>query len=159
MFTALLHRLRPRNAHSDESISLASRAECCPPPSAHGMAAWRIHVRQWLQLAGPVGAPCGPAAQRDPCTRGATLLQTVQQEFIDALADLQSQQAASLLNRIKVAHSLRELWHLRPEVFERVAIQHSQAEAELRLASLNRHFPTRAPRSGFGALDRTETGR
>ncbi len=33
-----------------------------------------------------------------------------------------------------------------------VAVEHSQAEAEARVASLNRHFPTRSPRSGFMPL-------
>jgi len=31
-------------------------------------------------------------------------------------------------------------------------VHHSQHEAERRLARLNRHFPTRSPRSGFAPL-------
>jgi hypothetical protein len=50
------------------------------------------------------------------------------------------------------ARSLRELWHLRSEVYRLVALQTSQSEAERRLADLNHHFPTRAPRSGFAPL-------
>ena len=49
--------------------------------------------------------------------------------------------------------SLRELWHLRAEVFSLVSLQHSQHAADTRLAQLNRHFPSRSPRSGFGALE------
>ena len=45
------------------------------------------------------------------------------------------------------ARSLRELWHLRAEVYNAVAIQFNQYEAEQRLSRLNRHFPTRAPRA------------
>jgi hypothetical protein len=32
-------------------------------------------------------------------------------------------------------------------------VAHSQHQAELRLGQLNRHFPTRAPRSGFVPLE------
>ena len=40
-----------------------------------------------------------------------------------------------------------------PEVFKLVALHFSQAEAQCRLDRLNRHFPTRSPRSGFAPLD------
>ena len=52
-----------------------------------------------------------------------------------------------------VAKSMRELWHLRAEVFALVSLELSQLEADRRLAALNRHFPTRAPRSGFVGLN------
>lgn len=58
-----------------------------------------------------------------------------------------------LQQRINIARSLHELWHLRPEVFKLVALRYSQGEAQSRLDRLNRHFPTRAPRSGFGAFE------
>ena len=45
-----------------------------------------------------------------------------------------------------------QLWHLRAELYHVVAVYHSQHEAERRLAELNGHFPTRAPRSGFVPL-------
>ena len=54
---------------------------------------------------------------------------------------------------VYVVQFLRELWHLRSELFRQVALQHSQFEAEQRLSRLNRHFPTRAPRSGFAPLN------
>jgi len=69
------------------------------------------------------------------------------------LQDIRTQQVGVLQVRIRVAHSMRELWHLRPEVFRLVALHFSQAEAQCRLDRLNRHFPTRSPRSGFAPLE------
>jgi hypothetical protein len=63
-----------------------------------------------------------------------------------------SDRAIELRGLIRGARSLRELWHLRAEVYNAVAVQTSQLDAETRLARLNKHFPTRAPRSGFAAL-------
>ena len=54
--------------------------------------------------------------------------------------------------RVQQAHSLRELWHLRSDVYNTVALAHSQGEAEARLLLINQHFPTRAPRSQFAPL-------
>jgi len=54
--------------------------------------------------------------------------------------------------RINATHSLRELWHLRAEIYRLVGVAHRQSEADTRVALLNRHFPTRAPRSQFGGL-------
>ena len=51
--------------------------------------------------------------------------------------------------RVRIARSLRDLWHLRPEVFRLVALRHSQAEAHQRLDRLNRHF--RRARRGRGS--------
>ena len=42
--------------------------------------------------------------------------------------------------------------NLRADLFRAVSVVHSQTEAENRLLLLNRHFPTRAPRSQFSAL-------
>ena len=63
-----------------------------------------------------------------------------------------SEAASTLCMRIGQARTLRELWHLRAELYNVVALHHSQQEAERRLAELNRHFPTRAPRSQLAPL-------
>jgi hypothetical protein len=73
-------------------------------------------------------------------------------EFLAMLADLQGGDVLQLRERIQRARSLRELWHLRTDVFRVVAVQHDQLEAEERVAWLNRYFPTRSPRSAFGGL-------
>ena len=54
---------------------------------------------------------------------------------------------AAGVERIHQARSLRDLWHLRADVFRLIAIHHNQQEAEARLLALNRHFPTRTPRT------------
>jgi hypothetical protein len=73
-------------------------------------------------------------------------------EFLAMLADLHGGDTLMLRERVRRAGSLRELWHLRADVFSVVAVQRDQAEAEDRLVWLARYFPTRSPRSAFGGL-------
>ncbi len=61
---------------------------------------------------------------------------------------IRKQQAQLALDRIAVTRSLHELWHFRGEVFGEVSRRHDQAEAERRLAALDRHF---VPRSALAA--------
>ena len=70
-------------------------------------------------------------------------------DFQHAMADLCSAEANGLRQRVAVARSLRELWHLRTELYGLVARHLSQAQAEQRLALVNRHFPvgTRSPKT------------
>jgi hypothetical protein len=76
----------------------------------------------------------------------------VRTEFLASLADVDSDDAEDLRLRIQNARSLRDLWHTRAELFRLLGVTHSESEAEQRLLLLNRHFPTRAPRSQFAAL-------
>lgn len=117
------------------------RLQACPPSLREAPESWLRRV--WLWLAAP--APQDP---EPPFGR----LGGVRDDFLGALADVERDAAIPLRRRIELSRSLRELWHLRAEVYRLVAVQHSQAEAEARLADLNRHFPTRAPRSGFAPL-------
>ncbi len=119
----------------------ALRVEVTPPSLRHApSSAWQ-RLLFWLL------APA-PHESAPPLTR----LPAVQGDFRACLTDLEHGDAVGLRRRIDGACTLRELWHLRPEVYRLVALQHSQWEAERRVASLNRHFPTRAPRSGFAPL-------
>lgn len=61
--------------------------------------------------------------------------------FSASLADLPAPDVVTLRRLLEHTGSLRELWHLRPEVFRRIALHHSQWEAERRLARLDRCFP------------------
>jgi hypothetical protein len=157
MLTDLLHRLR-RQARRAAGTR---RIEVCPPALLQGSAlstvGWRAGWRDWLST-GWIPSLSGTAAQAPHPSgqNGASnpRLCQARDEFLQALADIRTQQIGMLQGRIRIARSLRELWHLRPEVFERVALQFSQAEAQCRLDRLNRHFPTRSPRSGFAPLDR-----
>jgi hypothetical protein len=151
MLSHLLHRMR-RQAGAAEP---RRRVEVCPPSLLHGRALAVVGWRDWLgtswstSASPPQGWARGPADRR----RGGDLrLGPVRDEFLEALHDLRSREAALLRHRVGIARSLRELWHLRPEVFKLLALGYSQAEAQRRLDSLNRHFPTRSPRSGFAPL-------
>jgi Tfp pilus assembly protein PilF len=73
----------------------------------------------------------------------------VRSEFAACLQDLPEDAVADLADRIDHARSMRDLWHLRAEVYRAIGVHRSQTEAEIRLSRLNRHFPTRAPRPGL----------
>ena len=76
----------------------------------------------------------------------------VQEEFQRALIGIEEAAAYAMACRIANARSLRELWHLRTDVYTLIAQQCSEFEAAQRVSLLNHHFPTRAPRSGFAPL-------
>lgn len=101
-------------------------------------------IRAWLN-GHPWAPPSGVAS------RGAMLL-PAQRDFVHELADLRSVEAGRLQFAVWRARSLQDLWHLRVAVFAAIAHRLGQQEAEARLLRLNRHFPTRSPRSGLGAL-------
>jgi hypothetical protein len=118
------------------------RIEVCPP------AAMSLSVSPWQLLRGWWSRHA--AVDVSPAQRRLTL---IREEFCRSLDDIRTPEAGSLLECIAHARSMRELWHLRPAMFSLIAVHYSQYEADQRLASLNRHFPTRAPRSGFAPLD------
>lgn len=99
--------------------------------------------RLWFWLMAPAPHEVAPPPNR---------LGAVRDDFLAALFDVPPDADADLRRRIERSHSLRDLWHLRAEVYHLVGVHGSQAEAEQRLARLNRHFPARAPRSGFTPL-------
>ena len=134
----LLKRWGYRSTLSDPS---RFRVEVRPPSLRHAPSSPWQRLMFWLRAPAPLDA--APPLNRLP---------GVQQEFMACLADVHSDRAIELRGLIRGARSLRELWHLRAEVYNAVAVQTSQLDAETRLARLNKHFPTRAPRSGFAAL-------
>jgi hypothetical protein len=101
----------------------------------------------WQRLMFWLLTPAPQQAAPPPNRLGAA-----KREFGASLADVDSLGAEQLRWRIVHAHSLRELWHLRSDVYSTVAVAHSQFEADSRLQLLNAHFPTRAPRSQFVPL-------
>lgn len=117
------------------------RVATCPPRAAGSTleALWR-----WLD-AGWTQSPISRVARKS--------LRRVGPEFIDSVADIPGPRCAELQRRIRSAQSLHDLWHLRSDIFALVSHEHDQAQAQERLARLNRHFPTRASRSGFAPLD------
>jgi hypothetical protein len=71
-----------------------------------------------------------------------TPLPAVRNEFLSSLQDLPSDACDDLESRIRGSRSLRELWHLRAELFKLVAVHRDQRAAQERLTRLNRHFPS-----------------
>lgn len=118
----LFDSVMPRSA---ERRASAGRIESCPPEG------WRAS-RGWT-------APLGQR-RRHEAVASARL------DFADALIDVRSQRAILTLERIAVARSLHDLWELRETVFALVSQRHDQAEADRRLAALDRHFPRRIHR-------------
>lgn len=123
-----------------------ARLEICPPQRQRIAHDWLGRVKSWLVAGWPGASSVTPLPDR------SLALAAARQDFFAAVADLKLPAAAALLDRIEYAKSMRELWHLRAEAFALVSLELNQIEADRRLATLNRHFPTRAPRSGFGGL-------
>lgn len=142
-----MFRLVTRRPLAPSSSLMHSRVEICPPELWPSSLSWRGRLnRLGSRLAARV-APWLPEPAR-PVNR----LALVKQEFQNSLADLEHPAAGPLLAQIDRARSLRELWHLRSPVYGAVAMARTQADAECRLARLNRHFPARAPRTGAASL-------
>lgn len=134
--------LRRGSRLSSPATASGLRTDVCPPSLCHAPDSRWQRLLFWLLAPAPQDA--APPVRRLPGVRA---------DFHAAVADLTVvPDAGALVRRIEDSHTLRELWHLRTEVYRLVALQHSQAEADARLAALNRHFPTRAPRSGFMPL-------
>jgi hypothetical protein len=123
------------------SMPSSLRVEVRPPSLRHAPDSTWHRLMFWLL------APDAPDAA-PPLNR----LSGVRDDFVVALADVDTDEGRDLAHRVDKARSLRELWHLRSDVYQVVSLRHSQHEADQRLADLNRHFPTRAPRSGFAPL-------
>lgn len=117
------------------------RIEVCPPSLRQAPdSAWQ---RALFWLLAPAPQDAAPRSSQ---------LQGVREDFQRCIHDLSVPEAGDLWDRIGRTYSLRDLWHLRTDVYRVVALQHTQIEAERRVQSLNRHFSTRSPRSGFAPL-------
>jgi hypothetical protein len=117
------------------------RVEVRPPSLRHAPASAWQRLMFWLLAPAPQDA--APPLNRLPAVRI---------DFMQCLSDIDDPDAYDLNDRIALARSLRDLWHLRADVYRLVAVHHSQFEAEQRVALLNCHFPTRSPRSAFAPL-------
>lgn len=103
------------------------------PPALWGQAepVW-TSLWHWLKKSDPlVSAP-------------VRLLDCARTDFCKAMSDLRSDAVLDLQQRAGHARSLRELWHLRAELYNLIGMHLNQAEADRRLALVNRHFPARA---------------
>ena len=134
----MIHRWGRRSTLLDSS---AFRVHCGPPSLRHAPSSLWQRLVFWLLAPAPQDA--APPLNRLPGVRT---------DFMASLADIGTEDADHIRLRIHEARSLRELWHVRAELYHVVSMAHSQTEAEQRLLMLNRHFPTRAPRSQFASL-------
>lgn len=114
-----------------------ARREARPPALfSQAQPAWKRWARtawQWLW-------------DQDEAAEGPVVLQGLQpvkNEFMTAVWDLQSYTASRVRDQILQSRSLRELWHLRADLFRVIAVHRGQAEAHRRLQGLDRHFPVR----------------
>lgn len=143
-----MHRWASRHLGKAAPTTLTQpRVEICPPELWPSSLSLSGRLRRWTQRLVQRATPYLPEPAR-PVNR----LALVKAEFREMLGDLPSHDAQALLENIERARSLRELWHLRSSVYNLVAMELTQGEAERRLAQLNRHFPARAPRSGLVPL-------
>ncbi len=132
---------RAATASAPATTTSGLRVEVRPPSLCHAPESTWQRLMFWLLAPAPHEA--APPLSRLPAVRA---------DFIETIGDIHTLDAKLLKDRIRFTNSLRELWHLRTEVYRVVAVARSQSEAEERVAELNRHFPTRSPRSGFAPL-------
>ena len=145
MICALLARLHLTRARPRFEPTVPAHITVCPPTRRGGdtrLGLWRRLRARWAD------SSLTAAARASHPPASVTPLWAVRLEFMRALHGVHTQQAGDMLDRIGRARSLRDLWHLRAEVFDLIAHHHDQAEAHARLASLNQHFPIRAPSIG-----------
>ena len=114
-----------------------------PPPQAAVPRAWSTRLGDWLGASGWRVSRVDGASSFGQRGR-LDALAAARLEFAEALYDVHTGAAGVALDRIAVTRSLHELWHLRGEVFDLVSLRHDQAEAERRLAELDRHFAKRS---------------
>lgn len=146
-----------------------ARIEVCPPAVRRGTSTsswqegWQADLRDWLQSAWPATAGSARSAQSHWPTeltmtaQSSSPLSLVRREFVDSLRDIRTQQGGDLLGRVRVARSMRDLWHLRTEIYHLVSRHRDESEATLRLNRLNRFFPQRVGRPGVGSVATTPT--
>jgi len=125
----LFRRLLGKRAAPAAPAYRASRIEV-RPPAVWGQAE-SVWVSLWTWLRHNDVNPERPLRVLDEARR----------DFCAALDGLATASAADLLRRGEHARSLRELWHLRAELYSLVARHLNQAEADRRVSLLNRHFP------------------
>jgi hypothetical protein len=134
------------------AASTTVRRETRPPALRRASVPSRL--KSWfaaqLDADATQGADDAPFDARLP--RNTDPVLRVQRDFARELADIPTPQAGLALGAVWRARSLHDLWHLRVQVFDSVARHLDQHEAEARLVRLNRHFPTRSPRSGLAPL-------
>lgn len=144
-FFFISHDPAPRAASPEELRRPALTPPTRTASPRHTWRQWPARFWQWLRDAEP--SPTLPLTPSGSLNR-------VQNEFLQALRDLQSPQVNQIRDRLICARSLRELWHLRADVFRAVAMHRGQMEAQTRLDTLDELFPVRTSRRNHEAAPR-----
>jgi hypothetical protein len=164
LLTRLSHITAPNSNASHLPQHGPARIEVCPPalrrstPSTSWQEGWQAGLRDWLQSAWPTTSGSAHSTQShwpkelSMTVQSSTPLSLVRREFVDSLRDIRTQQAGDLLGRIRTARSMRDLWHLRTEIYNLVSRHRDESEATYRLNRLNRFFPQRVGRPGMGQV-------
>lgn len=126
------------SAHIRSPELQSLRQEVCPPALfSRSAPAWKRFLKRSWNWLWDLDEPS------DPIAPPLTGLAKVKAEFCNALWDLQSTQACQTRDAVNGARSLRELWHLRSDLFNVIAMHRGQAIAKARIETLNNHFPVR----------------
>lgn len=126
----MLDQLRQRFAARGLARRAGRASAVVPPALGRERDDQGFGLRHWVARAW--------AAQRI----GSDPVAAARLEFLEALNGLPTSVCGDLPRRLEQTRSLRDLWHLRPSVHGLLARHLGQAEAECRLAELNRHFPS-----------------
>jgi hypothetical protein len=132
-------RTEPETVPNEGTPSGLGRRHQVVPPSlfSRSRPLWKAWVSGfWCWLWDMDELPRAPIA--------TTGLRKVKSEFNSAMWDLQSMRANQVRTMVEQARSLRELWHLRADVFKVISVHRGQIEAQLRLDALDSHFPVRS---------------
>lgn len=127
---ALSKALHPIEWRSSSNALGGTRMEVRPPACFdEAQPIWRGWAQsQWKKWQGGQAKKGFLAAQTD---------------FAQALWDLQSYEANGVREKVQESHSLLDLWHLRPAVFQVIARHRGEAQALERMACINRYFDVR----------------
>jgi hypothetical protein len=123
--------------------STLNRTTVCPPEREHTAWPWRGHLRNWLNAGWEAGQSQRTSGDRPLLPPRSAKVIELQAEFESLVSDVRADIAEDLLGLVERARSPRELWHLRPRLYDLIARVHTEAQAQRRLEQLNRHFPTR----------------
>lgn len=125
------------------------RREVRPPP-LYAVSRWQALVAWFSEPA--LGGDTPAAAPVLPALPPARQLARVQRAFHEAIDPLQSRDGDELQMAVGRARTLHELWHLRARLYDLLAREFTQADAERGLAGLDRHFRLRHHRAARPTL-------
>ena len=126
----MLNALLTRWARTRGTLATSFFARSTQAAQAKGDSFWQTILRRGGDPAVPLASPMA-AGGALPAARA---------QFEASLEGLQGDDADTLAQMIGRSRSLDDLWHLRTRLYNEIARQFSQYEAEQRLAALQAHF-------------------